>query len=866
MIESEGEAHPRPIAEPSLSYQLPAASRRPGQEFLDRQPFTPDRFQIEAVEAIDRGESVVVTAPTGSGKTLIAEAAVAGALERGVRAFYTTPIKALSNQKFGDFIAAYGPDRVGLLTGDNTINGDASIVVMTTEVLRNMIYAGSDALDDLGVAILDEVHYLQDPYRGSVWEEVIIHLPARVQVVNLSATISNPREFTGWVESRRGPTALIEETHRPVPLESTYLLSDRYHNYALERLPVFAPDGERANPKVVNLVRKGRGRRARFATPRRIEVAEHLAQHGLLPAIYFIFSRVGCDAAASSVAEAGLGLTSAAERDEIRRISIERTAHLAADDLDVLGFDSWLAILERGVAAHHAGMVPAFKETVEELFTAGLVKLVFATETLALGINMPAKAVVLEEFSKFTGDGHELLRAGDYTQLTGRAGRRGIDSRGTAVVLYSRYVPFSTVVDTARAGSHPLVSSFDPSYNMAVNLVGNYPQHRAEELLQASFAQYRAESRRREVEDRIDELTEQIARYTEAMACDRGDALEYFRSQGGDTEAAALQRFARSLHAGDVLTGLDSDRWVLLARGWGGSPRLLLLSESGSTRKVRPDQLTGATSHAGTMTLEEPITTRDKRYLRSTAAALLAWVPSGEPRPAIGPGLAVHPVAACPDVETHRSFFTRARRAERELRRLRSRLERRHDDLLERFRDRLTALGELGYVDRWSLTRRGEQLRTVYNEMDLLVVEAVNRGMFDDLSPAEFAALTSIFTYEPRRNDPADTRMVGRVAERVAAVEGVWEELTAIEVGAGVEPTRGPQPGFAGLAHAWALGASLDELFGDDDFAAGDFVRNGRQLLDLMRQLRDGFPAISGTAAKGIAAVDRGVVASGGRL
>jgi ATP-dependent RNA helicase HelY len=837
-----------------------------GAAFLAAQPFPPDRFQIEAVEAIDRGESVVVTAPTGAGKTLVAEAAVARALDLGVRAFYTTPIKALSNQKFGDFIAAYGADRVGLLTGDNTINGDAPIVVMTTEVLRNMIYAGSDALDDLGVVILDEVHYLQDPYRGSVWEEVIIHLAQAVSVVSLSATISNPAEFTGWVESRRGPTTLIVESHRPVPLESTYLVSDRYHNFALERYAIFAPDGVRANTRVVNMLRKGKGRRPRFSTPRRVEVAGHLRSEGLLPAIYFIFSRAGCDAAATTVADAGLGLTTAEEREVISATARERTAHLADDDLAVLGFEAWLATLERGVAAHHAGMVPAFKETVEELFSAGVIKLVFATETLALGINMPARAVVLEEFSKFTGESHELLRAGDYTQLTGRAGRRGIDERGTAVVLYSRFVPFSTVVDVAKAGSHPLVSSFNPSYNMTVNLVGNYDRTRAEELLQASFAQYRAEEGRRSIEDRIAALREEVAAYRSAAACELGDVGEYLSGDGGEPRAEAMRMFARSLHEGDVVGIGDGDRWVLLARGWGNAPRLLLLSESGQTRKLRPSDLADSASHLGTMTLEEPITTRDERYLRSTARALRSWRAGADPRPAIAAESGTHPVAFCPDLETHRSFHLRAVKADKELRRLQRRLERRGDDLLERFRALLTVLETAGYVEGWSLTQRGQRLRSVYNELDLVVVESVERGLLADLSPAEFAAVVSAFTYQPRRNDRETVRMLGAVGDRLNAIDAVWAEVVEAEERAGLPQTRQPEPGFSGLAHAWAMGAGLDELFGDGDFAAGDFVRNGRQLLDLMRQLRDGFPAIRGMAAEAIAVVDRGVVATGGRL
>ena len=416
-------------------------------QYLAGLPFPPDRFQAEAAAAIDRGESVVVCAPTGAGKTVVAEAAIARARQAGDRALYTTPLKALSNQKFGDFRGRLGAAEVGLLTGDNSINGRASVVVMTTEVLRNMMYAGSPDLDDVGVVVLDEVHYLQDRARGPVWEEIIIHLDPAIRLVCLSATVANAEEFAAWIEARRGPTTLVVERERPVPLESLYLLRDRWEGGRLRLLPVFE-DGERRQPngRLAAMLRARDAAQRRYAAPRRTEVCEFLHAQGLLPAIYFIFSRAGCAAAAGAMVDHGLRFTTPEEAALIRAAAAEHTAPLAAEDLAVLGYGRWLAGLEAGVAPHHAGLVPAFKETVERLFAAGLVKLVFATETLSLGINMPARAVVLESLTKFGGEGHEILQPGDYTQLTGRAGRRGIDRRGTAVVLHSPASPL-------RAGS-----------------------------------------------------------------------------------------------------------------------------------------------------------------------------------------------------------------------------------------------------------------------------------------------------------------------------------------------------------------------------------------------------------------------------
>jgi len=806
-----------------------------------------------------------VTAPTGSGKTLIAEAAIEIALAAGKRAFYTTPIKALSNQKHRDLVARYGESGAGLLTGDNSLNGEAPVVVMTTEVLRNMIYSDSDALNGLGVVILDEVHYLQDRYRGSVWEETIIHLPADIQLVNLSATVANGEEFAGWMRARRGTTELVVEEQRPVPLESMYLFRDRYHGDAVEWFPVFGKDGLRPNPRVVSLLRKGRGRQRRFATPRRLEVSEALLAAGMLPAIYFIFSRVGCDQAARTVATAGLRLTSADEREVIRSFASDAIAHLDPNDLGVLGYESWLAMLESGVAAHHAGMVPAFKEAVEQLFADGYIKLVFATETLALGINMPAKAVVLESFSKFNGESHELLRAGDYTQLTGRAGRRGIDDRGTAVILYSPYVPFKQVAEVAAMGSHPLVSSFEPSYNMAVNLVANYPKDRAQELLRASFAQFSVQERARRLDERIAEREAEVVRYLAAAQCERGDVEAYAAAPFGSDEGVDATRvFLDGLDSGDVLDLGDDHRWLILARGYGTNPQYLLLSEDGSQQKATFVGFDVIPRHLGSMELDEPILSHDPEYLESASSSLGRWEPD---RLDVGEAVPVEDttIAGCPKIDEHLGWLARSRRSAKDLRRLQRRRSRRGDDIVDRFQARMRVLGELGYVRRWVLSEKGQRLRRVYSELDLLLVETAADGLLDGLTAAEFAAVVSMFTFEPRRADPEEVRLVGIVAERQSRIEAAWRAVTAVEEQRRVPATRAPEPGFAPLAYGWVAGADLEELFGDDDFAAGDFVRNCRQLLDLMRQIRDAFPTLGAVAGAAIAATDRGIVAVGGR-
>ncbi len=672
--------------------------------FFQSQPFKPDPFQVMAAEAVERGRSVVVTAPTGAGKTLVAEAAVHLSLQEGRRAFYTTPLKALSNQKFRDFTAIYGPGQVGLLTGDNTIDSRAPLVVMTTEVLRNMIYSGAD-LSAVETVVLDEVHYLQDRFRGAVWEEVIIHAPRHIRLVCLSATVANAGEFTDWLRARRGPTELVIEDHRPVRLERWWAVWDRYAR-EVQVLPLFLDSaaGLQPNRSIPRLLARRGGRRRRFAAPKRIEVVEHLAFLRMLPAIYFVFSRVGCSQSAARVADAGIDLTDDQEQAEIRRRAELGTAGIEATDLRALGYDRWLAALERGVAAHHAGLVPAFKEVTEQLFCDGLVKLVFATETLALGINMPARTVVLDRLSKYTGEGHELLLPGEFTQLTGRAGRRGIDTVGHGVVLHSPYLPFERLTSIAELGSHPLRSSFRLSYNMVVNLIANYPRRQAEHLLEASFAEFQ---RRR--------------------ATGRGRRRRRTKTSANNRSNSLVSRFHR-------------------ARG-----------------------------------------------------------------------------------------------------------------LLE----------ERGYLQRWSLLPPGEALRKVYNEMDFFLVECLRAGGFDALTPPELAALASTFVYEPRRNhDPAPGLPTITLEHRWEVLIDLWSGHAAAERAGRLPVTRRPEQGFGHLAFAWAKHRNLEVLLEDESLDPGDFVRNARQVLDVLRQLREAAEILGNQQVASLvtplqAAFDRGVVSAG---
>ncbi len=521
--------------------------------------FVLDEFQRRAIEHLDAGRSVLVSAPTGSGKTVVADHAVDLALAAGRRAFYTTPIKALSNQKYRDLRSRLGPQRVGLLTGDNVIAGDADVVVMTTEVLRNMLYA--EAVDArLGAVVLDEVHFLQDPYRGPVWEEVILHLPPDVVLVCLSATVSNHQELGDWLKQERGPTAVVEESRRPVPLTNLYAVGRRRSD-SVQLVPTLVdgrpnPEGRRFDLPAASQDHRGADRpqrrgprgaggsggrgpggaggsggrgpggaggsggsgrggssgagrrgtrgsggagrrgqsRSLWRPPRRVDLLDELEQRGLLPVIWFVFSRKGCDQAVARLVRDGARYTDDAESGRIDDLVEARLASLEEADLAALGARRWADRLRLGIASHHAGMVPVFKETVEQCFAEGLVKVVFATETLALGVNMPARSVVIDKPVKYDGQSTVPLSAAQYTQFTGRAGRRGIDEAGWAVALWSPDSTFEQVAQLAASRSFELRSAFRPTYNMVAGLLMRMPADEARDLMGRSFGQYQADA------------------------------------------------------------------------------------------------------------------------------------------------------------------------------------------------------------------------------------------------------------------------------------------------------------------------------------------------------------------------------------
>jgi len=879
-------------------------------EFEIGYPFGLDSFQRTACAALEQGRGVLVAAPTGAGKTVVGEFAVHLALRAGRKCFYTTPIKALSNQKYADLVARHGADRVGLLTGDTSVNGDADVVVMTTEVLRNMLYARSDALRGLSHVVMDEVHYLADRARGAVWEEVIIHLSEDVQLVSLSATVSNAEEFADWLVTVRGDTEVVVEEHRPVPLFQHVLVGTRLYDLFLGQDqgkdgPGGAGGEPQLNPHLVRIAREQAryvprergGRPGRRPVASRVDVLERLDREGLLPAITFVFSRAGCQGAVEQCLRAGLRLNSSEERDRVRAHVERRTAEIPREDLRVLGYWEWLEGLERGVAAHHAGMLPTFKEVVEELFLIGLVKAVFATETLALGINMPARSVVLEKLVKWNGETHADITPGEYTQLTGRAGRRGIDVEGHAVVLWQPGLDPRHVAGLASTRTYPLHSSFRPSYNMAVNLVGSVGRESARALLESSFAQFQADRSVVGMARQVTRSLEALEGYREAMTCHLGDTTEYaglraalkrreseLARRGGAQRRAAAAASLEQLKAGDVIAvpgGRRAGLAVVLDPGLGvaGQAHPLVLTEDRWAGRLSDADFPAPVAALGRVRVPRAFNHRSpqaRRDLASTVRALgLEPGRPGRVRSAaaddgvlaeLRAGLRRHPVHGCQDRETHLRWAERYDRLRADTDALERRVEGKTHSIARVF-DRVCAvLARLGYLHDDQVTEAGRQLARVYNEADLLVVECLRAGLWDELGPAELASVVSALVYESRRPEQASPHVpAGRVLATLEQMARLRSELAEAEAREHLSFLREPDSGFCWAAWRWASGAPLEEVLSDDpDLTAGDFVRWCKQLVDLLGQVAlvtAPDSPVRPVARQALAAVRRGVVA-----
>ena len=918
----------------------------PGElaRFTAELPFELDDFQRRACAALESGHGVLVCAPTGAGKTIVGEFAVHLALASGGKCFYTTPIKALSNQKHNDFVARYGKDQIGLLTGDLSVNAAAPVVVMTTEVLRNMLYADSPALRGLSYVVMDEVHFLADRMRGAVWEEVILHLPDDVRLVSLSATVSNAEEFGGWIQTVRGDTSVIVDDHRPVPLWQHMLVGKRLFDLFDYSANSGAPGAQDRLQSVVdpNLLRHiahrreadrlsdwraprrqggrgGYGRPGRsgfYRPPSRPDVIRMLDADGLLPAITFVFSRVGCDAAVTQCLRSSLRLATEADRARIAEVIDHRCGDLDDADLAVLGYYEWREALLRGIAAHHAGLLPIFRHTVEELFTAGLIKAVFATETLALGINMPARTVVLERLVKFNGEQHLPLTPGEYTQLTGRAGRRGIDVEGHAVVLWNPGEDTSEPAEVAGLAStrtFPLRSSFAPSYNMTINLVNRVGPEQAHRLLEQSFAQYQVDrsvvSLVRGVErgqQMLDEVAAEIGGHDAPV-------LEYarLREQISQQERAQARasRLQRRQAVNDALAGLRRGDIITITHGRRGGlavvlepardsadPRPLVLTENRWAGRISSADYSGESAPVGSMTLPKRVEHRQPRVRRDVASALRSAA-AGLSMPGdrrgkrtdsrdIDPELASlretmrrHPVHRDSDREIRVRVAERYLRIERDNAALQKKVAAATNSLARTFDRIVGLLTERGFIeltdDSPAVTDDGRLLARIYSESDLLVAECLRTDAWTGLQEAELAAVLSAVLYETRGGDgpgaPRNEQVpTPRLRQALTRTRRLSAELRADEQRHRITLSREPDDGFVAAVYRWASSGDLVTALAASDnegagspLSPGDFVRWCRQVLDLLDQVRNAAPQpeIRVTAKRAIDAIRRGVVA-----
>jgi ATP-dependent RNA helicase HelY len=926
--------------------------------------FELDDFQRQACKSLQEGRGVLVAAPTGAGKTIVGEFAVYLALQRGLKAFYTTPIKALSNQKFTELTEKYGEANVGLLTGDTSINGDAPVVVMTTEVLRNMLYADSDTLFDLGFVVMDEVHYLADRFRGAVWEEVIIHLPSEVQVASLSATVSNAEEFGAWLDTVRGDTDVIVSEHRPVPLwqhvmvgrdildlfagETTFdEIAPAGSPAAAAALPLApSPDdasqrGFEVNPELLTLSRaesqlnfqgrfghggrsQRRQQRQRYGdrpqqqetrTPARRasrpQVIASLDRQDLLPAITFIFSRAGCDAAVAQCVASGLWLTTEREQRIIAQRVDEAGQDIPTDDLEVLGFWNWREGLLRGFAAHHAGMLPTFKEVVEKLFADGLVKAVFATETLALGINMPARSVVLEKLDKFNGESHVDITAGEYTQLTGRAGRRGIDVEGHAVVLWQPGTDPAAVAGLASRRTYPLNSSFQPTYNMSINLLAQFGRPRAREILESSFAQFQADRSVVGLARQVRSREESLAGYAKSMTCHLGDFTEYARlrrelSDAENFTSRSKSRARKSLNEdslsrllpGDVVdvpAGRSPGFAVVLSSDHSSrEPRPAILTLENQLRRIGVDDLEGPIAPLTRIRIPKSFNAKVPKSRRDLASSVRNALRENRP-PARGSSrntdfglgsamqnqekkiadlrraLRAHPCHGCSEREDHARWSERWWKLRKETDGLVRQIQGRTNTIAKTFDRVCDVLSAYGYLEstedgQHRISTDGQRLRRIYGEKDLLISQALRQGAFDDLDAVEVAAFASVLVYQAKREDRGLRPRMPSVSLETAVdiVVHEWSALEDVEEQNKLPLTGEPELGLVWPMYKWARGRHLQEVLSGTDLAAGDFVRWVKQVIDLLDQLAKipGLdPRLARLCAEAIKLIRRGVVA-----
>ncbi|WP_054953686.1 DEAD/DEAH box helicase [Flaviflexus massiliensis] len=852
---------------------------------------TLDSFQEDAARALEEGRDVLLCAPTGAGKTMVALFAVEMSFATSTTCIYTTPVKALSNQKYRELVARYGSEYVGLMTGDVTINRGANIVVMTTEVLRNLLYAGED-LKNLGYVILDEVHYLADPERGPTWEEVILELDTSVRIVSLSATIANADEFHSWLESVRGNTTLVQTSLRPVPLRQQLVVGRKLHDLYEGGASATLGAGRNPNERALgSLSRKKLPER--IGPGQRYSLLRLMSERDLLPAIEFIFSRKGCDQAVADLVKDNVSLTTRNERRLIHQALDPIREQLTDQDKAVLRFRSFERALANGYAAHHAGVYPPFKELIESLMQRGLIKIVYATGTLALGINMPVRTTVIESLTKFNGTEFTDLTGIEYTQLIGRAGRRGKDEIGHALVYPTTDTDTDVLLTLGAGELEPLESAFFPSYNTVVNVLADHDYESARALLARSFAQYQ---RNREVtklevtRERVRLALDEEAEKLRGM-CEAGDVADYARLRSSSARASSSARKkAKKAYRHRVADSFEyANGGEIIAYAYGTSleyayvtqvddDRLRVATWLGDLVWLTPESVRSELRHVGDYVLPAGMKLRDPSQREVLADKIAEFV---EDRVTIGldedllkswdrgavretPELLEHPVHSCPDREKHLEEATAFLSLSSQLRHLDSLRESYDDSVGAEFDatcDLLATVGVLqGERGAYVLGSGAAPLRRLHSNADLLIYECLKDPHFAGLSPVMLAGMLSCFAFKERRGrarPPADP-----LAWRV--IRHNHEYLSDLEERFGLarQPEISSHPTTAVVA--WAEGATLQTCLTMSQFLPGDFINGLRRTADLLTQVMhaaEGTP-VGDSAATARRLIDRPGVTS----
>ena len=729
-------------------------------------PFELDDFQKEACETIDRGESVVVCAPTGAGKTVIAQHAIHRALEQGCRIFYTTPLKALSNQKFYDFGEKYGHDKVGLLTGDTSINRNAQIVIMTTEVFRNMLYgtnfgAVADNLKDVKYIVLDEVHYMNDEQRGTVWEESIIYCPTNIQIIALSATVANCDELTNWINTVHSKTTLVNTDFRPVPLRFYYFDSSQ----PFKLLPLLTPEGKlnkKIRPERPQWA-KGKDKRKKTYVK---QIIRNLADQDMLPAIYFTFSRKKCDEQMEKCS--GLGLNTRAEQEKIKAFIEE----FIADNPHLYG-NKHIEYLIQGVASHHAGLLPAWKNLVEKLFQQGLIKVVFATETLAAGINMPARSTVISATSKRTDAGHRMLTANEFLQMSGRAGRRGMDEVGYVTIIGTSFQTPDEVAELVLSGSNPLESRFSPSYSMVLNLLQRFSLEESKELILKSFGYYSSDFRLKPILDQMAEYDFEIQE--RAFACP---------SKLTDEKM------------------LEYDRMRFLYVQNRQTYKKILKQEKSKHRPLSPEVI--------------EFGERNKAELHQ---------------------LQKYPCDCCKHYKRHAKNLEVLKRIISKKQKLQKEIERQKDIYWNKFLAHRAVLEEYGYLTNDYPTDKGKTTSQIRSENELFLAEIIFSGVLENLTPAQLAGVICAITTEELRVEIPYIPFSEQVRKTLNKIRDIKKKLYKAQTRYDIESPLNINPYFSSLIELWVEGAEWSTVSEQVDMGEGDIVRAFKRTVDVLRQL-----------------------------